>query len=748
MSEQKYKATLSSEQNRTGWCIIFRHPVRKNPDGSPVRVRRGLGTKIQKDAQNLVDQMNEILADPSFWTPAAKAKAESLFDVRMVKAFYDQLLPVTHNTWALRNELIPLPSPDEGYARVRFLGTTGAGKTTLVRQIIGVHPSERFPSTSTAKTTVFDIEVVMADGLFKAVVTFLPREQIRLLIEECAVAAAGAHVFEVGKLSSPAASLLEHSEQRFRLSYILGTLKESDDDLSDEEDDRLTSSSSGDAPPEVTEAEQESMSAQIGKYLACIGQIAANAVTTLEHELSVSLKRLESQELDSFQELFEDEIKQREGFHSVVDEIFDSVEQRFEMLDEIGFKRDQNGWPLSWQFETAERANFIRTVNRFSSNYAPNFGKLLTPLVDGIRVSGPFKSHWLEEPDCKLVLIDGEGLGHTADSSASISTNITQRFDDIDAIVLVDSAEQPMQAAPQALLRTLAVSGHEKKLIVCFTHFDAVKGDNLPDATSKKQHVFRSLQNGIGSVREILGRAAESALNRAVAERVFFVSNIHEPIKKSARMTLSELQRLVGAIKAAALPTPPTTASPVYDIANLILCFPQAMTAFRDSWRARLHLPSRSNLAREHWTRIKALSRRFAELGSVEYDTLRPVADFILRLSERIIVFLSSPLRWEPEHSSDDMKRQVVDKIAREIFAELHSVGVQRLSQERLRDWSVAYGHRGSGSTSERARDIDEIYNEAAPIPGEVGNEGTSNFVAVLSRIVRRAVENAGGIIQ
>ncbi len=38
-----------------------------------------------------------------------------------------------------------------------LLGTTGAGKTTLVRQFLGTDPAtERFPSTSTAKTTVAD----------------------------------------------------------------------------------------------------------------------------------------------------------------------------------------------------------------------------------------------------------------------------------------------------------------------------------------------------------------------------------------------------------------------------------------------------------------------------------------------------------------------------------------------------------------------------------------------------------------
>src|SRR5439155_10527227 len=99
---------------------------------------------------------------------------------------------------------------------------------------------------------------------------------------------------------------------------------------------------------------------------------------------------------------------------------------------------------------------------------------------------------------------------------------------------------------------------------------------------------------------------------------------------------------------------PPATVVPVYDVANLILCIPQAMTAFREPWRARLRLPSQSTVSPEHWARIKALSRRFAELGEVEYGDLMPVADFILRLTEQISVFLASPIRWAPDHAPEE----------------------------------------------------------------------------------------------
>lgn len=53
----------------------------------------------------------------------------------------------------------------------------------------------------------------------------------------------------------------------------------------------------------------------------------------------------------------------------------------------------------------------------------------------------------------KLVLLDGQGFGHTAESVSSVSTRVTKRFADVDLILLVDSAQQPMQAAPLALLR-------------------------------------------------------------------------------------------------------------------------------------------------------------------------------------------------------------------------------------------------------------------------------------------------------
>jgi ATPase subunit of ABC transporter with duplicated ATPase domains len=58
--------------------------------------------------------------------------------------------------------------------RILIAGTTGARKTTLLRHIIGSsHKSDRFPSTSTARTTIADTEVVTYDGPVEAAITFM-----------------------------------------------------------------------------------------------------------------------------------------------------------------------------------------------------------------------------------------------------------------------------------------------------------------------------------------------------------------------------------------------------------------------------------------------------------------------------------------------------------------------------------------------------------------------------------------------
>ena len=184
-----------------------------------------MGTRDREEATLLCEQLNQILADPRYLEVASRGVAQERFDQRVVDIYFDKMEPSKVDFRSRRNEKLPLPerSP-EGYRHVLLVGTTGAGKTTLLRQLIGTDPKERFPSTSTSKTTVADTEIVLDDGAWQAVVTFASSDEVREHLSECITAAVFAVVRNSQKVGDDVIQrhLLSHVNQRYRFNYILG----------------------------------------------------------------------------------------------------------------------------------------------------------------------------------------------------------------------------------------------------------------------------------------------------------------------------------------------------------------------------------------------------------------------------------------------------------------------------------------------------------------------------------------------
>jgi len=751
MAEKQKSATLS--KGRASWCVIFRHPVCRAADGrNHLRVRRGLGASDKAEAQTLVEQMNEILGDPSYWKLGEREHAGQQFDPKIVAAFYDHMAPPDRDPWGDREAVIPLPGgkdATDGYARVQLIGTTGAGKTTLLRQLIGTDPlRERFPSISAAKTTVCDIEVVVDEGPFRAVVSFIDRDLVRQYIADC-VSSAVIGILDNRSEREVVRRFLEHTEQRFRLSYLLGTPGKSVEDANlTDEDDEYDDDPFADEVETPSDEERQALQIALGEFLGAIAALGRTAQVGFERAaetLDIEIREASQSDRDAVQEIVEDELANHEDFHALVDKILEDIESRFEMLSDGEMQRGRDGWPRVWKLESDDRRSFVRSVNRFSSNYAPSFGRLLTPLVEGIRVAGEFCPTWCTEQP-KLVLLDGQGLGHKADSASSISTSITRRYQVVDAILLVDNGAQPMQAAPCAALESIVASGHESKLIVCFTHFDEVRGDNLFDTQARKDHVLGSFDNAVSAIGKSHGRDAATALQRAVPGRIVFLSGIQKKLEKKSRLTRSELDRLLAAIAETIAPEGAVECVPVYDVANLVLSIQSATQEFHDRWRGILSMGSRSGVAPEHWTRVKALSRRLGVFRQDEYDTLRPVADLIRLVQNHLSRFLTTPLEWEPHapNEEDESRTQAIDAIRSEVFTRLHELAQRRVLDERFSGWVDAYEHRGTGSTRVRARDIVNIYESAAPVPNEMPADA-NEFLFEIRELVADAVEAGGG---
>jgi len=208
---------------------------------------------------------------------------------------------------------------------------------------------------------------------------------------------------------------------------------------------------------------------------------------------------------------------------------------------------------------------------------------------------------------------------------------------------------------------------------------------------------------------------------------------------------LAQFESMIRFFRDAIAPIEKPVAAPIYDPASLSFAVQAATQEFQSLWNARLGYQHLEGIPKEHWARIKALARRVARMGGVEYRWLKPVAELIARLSEGISRFLDSPVDWEPHGVDVEDEVEVINSLRSEVFQSLHSLAMERLVQEHLVEWSRAYEYFGKGSTEDRKRDMRNIYQAAAPIPGVELTPQSSAFLNDIRDMVFDAIENGGG---
>ena len=758
MVTSTYKAT-KTRSSRPGWSVTFNHPRRSDARGKfGLKVRRGLGTRDDAEADRLVEQLNTLLADQSWWSLDRRAEATQQFDSVVVSAFYDGIEVGKVKSRDLRETFIPLPTPDDGYARVMLVGSTGAGKTTLLRQLIGSdHKRDRFPSTSTAKTTTADIEIVTADGPFEAAITFMTEHEVRCAVDECLEEACISVIRERDD-TGIASALLEHREQRFRLSYLLGAWQQ--EQPGQDTDDQYAM----DYEYEYEESEVETLAddeivdgtditgnnERLREYVARIKKVAAAVREQMVKERGEFQDMGNANHRQDWLEGFTDALYEYQDFAQISLDIMDTISERFALIEMGAFERSGTGWPTLWYYSEKDRDVFLRHVRWFSSNHDQQFGRLLTPLVDGIRVRGEFQptSDQLRKDDRHLVFLDGEGLGHSAKEANSISTKVTEKFSETDMILLVDNSQSPMQAAPLELLRSVGSSGHGHKLAVAFTHFDQVKGDNLSSYTKKRNHVRASIGNAISSLRESLGAPVTEILERRLESNDFYLGELDRATGKIPQGFIRHIQKLMVLMEKSAEPSEPMAAAPTYNIVRLELALRDASDGFVAPWRGRLGLEYYEGIGKEHWARVKALCRRIANLSDDEYNGLRPVADLVRQLQTSISRWLDNPTNWIGDPADEDEKQAIVNIIRQKVFTGIHELAKQRLINTQSIGWRTAFGFSGTGSSFDRAREMDQIYKSAAPAITSVMDKSAQSFLNEVILIVCDAVEDAGGSVE
>lgn len=644
-------------------------------------------------------------------------------------------------SYEIRDKIIPIPT--DKYTKIMLLGTTGAGKTTLLRQLIGTDPdTEKFPSTSPSRTTIHDIEIIAGNfDKYSAVVTFLSLKETQLLIEECVKDAIITYIASKNE-DEMMRRFLTHKDNRFRLSYIIGKPYSSQTN-NDEDDATLFDDEEEYQEVETPFVQSEIIQNRLKIYKDKLISISNSTLNYVSSFFNIDISKAAKDEKETVIDLIEDALTKNNDelsaeFNSFLNELFIDIKQKFSLIEK-GKVEEIDNWFSNWTFETSNRIEFIKTVNQFSSNYANDYGKLLTPIVSGVRVKGKFKAK-NDTEFRNFVLIDGEGLGHTTETSTSLSNHITQKFSQVDAIILVDTAQTPMLAAPTVAIKSIIEFGQTEKLILAFTHFDLVKGDTFVNMTDRKYFVHNIIENILDKIEKEIGKDTRRNLKEIIDKNTVFLSNLQN--KQIDKFTNSEIRKLIGLILEKTNSSESEKQSIAFDSSFLEKHILNGINDFHIKWDSFLGVFFHPGFPKLHWAKLKAFNRRVAENYKEGYSELTPSADLISYLNRNIAKFLEDA-KLLPLKPDDKAIYATIEKIKNETSNQiLNFVSKEILINQNSR-WEIAYEYSGAGSSTSRSLKIKEIFNSVTLDPRkDLLLMNLNTFVEKIKEIVKNAIEH------
>lgn len=733
-----YTATVKRNPGRKSYVISFRHPL-KMENGRPGRkVFKGLGTDVEEKAKSLEGQMNSLLARDDLHSVDSRAAALLDFDEIIVNIFYGDLDPSPTSHRLFRDRLLPLPPMEPGQAiRTLILGNSGVGKTTLLRRLIGSDAErDRFPATSTNRTTTCEIEVITGQTDYSAAITFLTRHQTQQEVSEALSNAVLKAIEGGGTDEVVMKEVLDDTDQRFRLKYVLGGWNSPSTKAGGSLSFR--SSSKGTA---VTTTVGNTL--LLRKILQTIRLVAANARAEVEPILG-ELEALKDEERNYALDEMQRSGESSELFQELVTEVMEEIEERFAELGEGEFKKSSSGWPEAWtcSLEAEQRDAFLKAIRWFCSNAKAEWGSLLTPLVSGIRVSGGFRPDWVpSDEDYDHVFIDTQGLDHEKPTT-ELSTETTSVFSQVQNILFIESGKDSLKSqTARKVMEAIAGAGYTTNLTVVLTHMDLVAGDDIPSDDDRKAKAFSGLRSLIeNEVSRNVSRESAKKLAEHLDCSTFYLGFLDpkrypEDWEDEDRIAFEEslghdLLQLTEHLTVRANPQLLQPSLPEYSFESLALAVREASVAFQEIWDARLGYKFVEGVTSAPWQSVKAMSRRYAE-GWFDGYWLRPT-DTLVSLTRNVLTrFLETPLRWIPEQKKITVEEQaaIIDRVKQIVNDELTELSKTRLWKQPQTKWQAAYEPSGTGSTFLRKQRVHELLGHQVPIPESISDRWAQAWV-------------------
>lgn len=323
--------------------------------------------------------------------------------------------------------------------KIYLLGSTGAGKTSLVQNIIGT-TEFGFPTTSHKRTTVAPTEYVIKKGLeFKTTIIIKKKEDIVDSIKEL-IEMAIIRAFESSLIIEDIIFELEQTpDERFKLKHIISV---------------------------------ETFKNKASHIFNTILPLIENTDEDIFSNKNITLE-----------------------IEKITNDFLLEIESHFNKICSNSYKLF-NDEPFIIDGIT-DKNEFILKNKELLANEPGS----ISVLVEYIRIEGDLLANWLKS-DLSFVLIDGEGIGHTySEKRDTLSTRHHDYFNFCNNIILVENSTEPFTTGGQGAIESIYLNGYKNKFKLVFSKIDKLSISdtnsyfrrnlrNLGEALKKEDVVF------------------------------------------------------------------------------------------------------------------------------------------------------------------------------------------------------------------------------------------------------------------
>ncbi|MEZ8067126.1 AAA family ATPase [Vibrio sp. 10N.222.54.F12] len=320
--------------------------------------------------------------------------------------------------------------PDD-ITKAYLIGSTGAGKSSLVQHILGT-TEVNFPTTTQRRTTVAPTEYVINRNLhYKSTILLKKKEDLLFAIEDLIFEAIKKSLDPNSSLSDISYEFEQSPDERFKLKHIVSD--------------------------KVIEAQASILISKL-KPLS----LDINDDDLLENSKVINI-------IEAIKNNFLYEIES--NFHKACPDVGDLFDQEIIEISGIHNKND-----------------FISKNKELLKN---DFGSI-SALVEYIRIEGDLISENFDK-NLNCVLIDGEGIGHSySEKRDTLSTRHYDYFDFCNHIILIGDAEEAFATGGQSVIESICLNGYQDKFQLVFSKTDKLDNTDINGYIRRNLHNLSS----------------------------------------------------------------------------------------------------------------------------------------------------------------------------------------------------------------------------------------------------------------